>query len=198
MKTDLIGTQLQGNRGAMENSTLHGRCAACTRDGVDTRSKDLTDACIEKQELACDSCGGVSVVRTWMGTDGQAYHSCESCWIAIQESVDELQSGLTECEHADHETEEETDKECSCTMCCTDPVPQQMCDDCKRTPATKTFNHLDGRSFALCVYCFQLADHEDDYGVDFVRSCGSASLCSCAVVCDPSGSVCLLCSGLVL
>jgi hypothetical protein len=41
------------------------------------------------------------------------------------------------------------------------------CQSCIHTQATCRFLHLDGREFFLCDYCFQLADHESDYGEDF-------------------------------
>lgn len=161
----------------METITLHGRCADCTRDGVDTRSKDLTGACTDKQELACDSCGAMNDLTEFEGSNKKVYYACNLCWFNIQDSREEL------------ETE---DHEC-------------LCEDCGMRAATETFNHLDGRSFQLCSDCFGEADHEDSYGADFgsvprLRVAGRSYLCECRhpEINEDDRVRCIECSGIVV
>lgn len=150
----------------MENVIFHSTCTG-TRDGVDTRlPKDLTVACNDKQELACDSCGATDETNV---DNGVRY--CKPCWLdanypmpLVCDSCGGL-SDLTEFTGLDGQVYH------ACATCWVDIQDSReeletecLCDDCGLCIATQTFNHLDGRSFQLCSECFGFADHEDEYG----------------------------------
>jgi hypothetical protein len=142
----------------MENFTLHSTCANCTRDGVDTRlPKDLNDACIVKQELACDSCGGTDELEEWEGRDGNTYYSCKQCWFDIQETADEIKYNVCgSCELADathkYTLEDGTVLEV-CEGCFLLPEGGG-CDECgSDTDFTEEYQTEDGEFRNLCENC---------------------------------------------
>jgi hypothetical protein len=168
--------------------------------------------------IVCDSCGADDELKEWVGIDGLTYHSCKPCWFDIQESNEEIHyNRCASCFQGDATHRYLQDDGTYLEVCegCflldetefLEPPPKRQalqCNDCKKNPATETFNHLDGRTFDLCKYCWQLADHEEDYGADFgsvpnLRKSGPAKFCECPLPCDFTISTrCDLCSGVVL
>jgi hypothetical protein len=43
------------------------------------------------------------------------------------------------------------------------------CERCLKEKPVNVFMHLKNGNFELCESCFQWADHEDDYGKEFVK-----------------------------
>ena len=149
----------------------------------------------------CDVCGATDELKDWKGADGKMYFYCRVCWFDVCDTIDELEAMY--CLPDDHSLH--TCDNCDSSVNAPEPKRQALeCQDCKKVPATHTFNHLDGRSFNLCSYCWQLADHEDDYGADFgstpnLRKTGQARLCECPLPCDLiSPTRCELCKGIVV
>ncbi len=123
------------------------------RDGVDTRNKDLTVACDEKQELAyncCDSCCEAIATVILELKDGRTVPLCDTCDIHLRETFAELEDQVyNRLENVVFWNEEDYD---GC-----------ICEDCKQSPATCEFLHFDGRLFLLCAGCYGHADHDPDY-----------------------------------
>lgn len=116
--------------------------SANTRDGFDTRKKDLNVACNEKQELACEDCGDGLATHSAMGESGKVYSLCAMCHYVVTTAM------------SDKETLVDIEKD--------------MCQDCTVEEATYDFLHFHRGTFRLCERCFHNADHEDAYGQDFV------------------------------
>lgn len=169
---------------------------------------------------ACDSCGATDDLIEWESGDhpgAKVYCSCKLCWYHVQDSVDEL-AFAGACDDCGEEEATCDYERCGhtfalCSHCyqeaveCAEPPAKReaiQCEDCQKRPADKTFNHLDGRSFNLCGYCFQLADHEDDYGESFGstpqrRLNTNVMLCECPIPCnDNDPAHCDLCEGTIL
>lgn len=188
---------------------------------------------VDEIALACDDCGATSEVKTCEGANGDPYRVCKVCWVEMyrrdghteadalelfyREDEHEYRGPCDECgdEEIAHDLElkghifhlcDTCFETASVYDCLKAPAKRQAleCDDCGKKPATNRFNHLDGRSFKLCGYCVQLADHEEDYGADFgsvprLRINGEAKLCNCPVPCDfLSPTRCELCKGIVV
>ena len=147
----------------------------------------------ESFSVCCDFCGANDELKEWTAVNGNTYHYCKVCWFDIEDSYGEIQDAIRNIVDESEETEE--------------PSPKRQalqCNDCKKKPATEVFVHLDGRTFDLCTYCWQLADHEEDYGADFgsvpnLRKSGPVKFCECPLPCDFTVSTrCDLCSGVVI
>ena len=166
MKTDLFGAKSMEIRDAMENITLHSRCANSTRDGVDTRSKDLTVACDVTQELACDTCGAMDELKMWIGVDGKTYHSCKPCWFDIQDSYDEIR--YNRC--------------ATCNSYPSDGTVLEVCEGCYLLDAvTETRDS--------CEECGLVTEVLDDYEMEdgelhrLCNNCIPSQSCECCTLC---------------
>jgi protein-arginine kinase activator protein McsA len=98
----------------------------------------------------CDDCDHSVATHQFVGIDETVYELCESCneaaWRAQEDRV-----AYEEEEHAAEEEEEELG----------------ICVSCEKQPARVVFNHMTNGNFELCGHCFEWADHEADYGVEF-------------------------------
>lgn len=184
-----------------------------------------TETAAPESSLMCDTCGATDELMEWESVNGQTYYYCKVCWFDIQDSYDEIQynvCGACLGGDATHRLRQEDGSYLEvCEGCfmldeieCEfsrpeffEPPPKRQalqCNDCKKNPATQKFNHLDGRKFDLCNYCWQLADHEEDYGADFgsvpnLRKSGPAKFCECPLPCDFTISTrCDLCKGILI
>lgn len=137
--------------------------------------------------MCCDFCGANDELKEWNAVNGNTYHYCKVCWFDIEDSHGEIQDAIRHMVGEPEDSEEENEE----------PASKRQaleCEDCKNRPATDRFVHLDGRTFDLCSYCFQLADHEEDYGLDF-----KTHLCECPLPCDfVSPTHCELCKGVIV
>ena len=172
---------------------------------------DIQDSYDEIQYNRCATCSDGEATHRYLQEDGTYLEVCEGCFLL---SGDDEEGGCDECGSEtdlteDYQTENGTVRKLceNCRPEFLEPLPKRQalqCMDCKKKPANKVFVHLDGRKFNLCEYCWSLADHEDDYGVEFgsvpnLRVRGPSSLCSCPVPCDfHSPTRCELCRGIVV
>jgi hypothetical protein len=169
---------------------------------------DLHDTYEEIKLDPCSSCSDGEATHRIRQEDGSYLEMCEGCFL-----LDE-QGGCDDCgsdtELTDEYQMEDGEIRNLCENCrpkFMEPLPKRQalqCNDCKATPATQTFLHLDGRKFDLCDSCWQLADHEEDYGVSFgsvprLRVGGLVTFCACPVVFDDSSRTrCMVCRGILI
>ena len=170
---------------------------------------DLTAA--PGSSCACDICGATDELKEWLSDNsGVLYYYCKVCWFDVRDSAEELEAFRAQSadEYENCCTDGLSAHRCEdCDQSDDEPETKRQaleCNDCKKKPATVTFTHLDGRNFNLCSYCWQLADHEEDYGAEFgsvprLRVNGPITFCECPLPCDfISPTRCELCKGVVV
>ena len=186
-----------------DNGFLYSYCKVCWFD--------VNDSYNEIRYNRCATCSDGEATHRYAQEDGTYVEVCEGCFLL---SDDDEEGGCDECGSETDLTEEYQTEDGTVRNLCEncrpeflEPLPKRQaleCQDCKKKPASKVFVHLDGRKFKLCEYCWQLADHEDDYGADFgsvpnLRTTGPAKLCECPLPCDfLSPTHCELCKGIVV
>jgi hypothetical protein len=156
-------------------------------------------------------CGAIDDLKEWLSNNtGVLYYYCSGCWFDVRDSAEELEAFRTQsvdgCENcyvdglSAHRCED-------CDQPVEEPEAKRQaleCNDCKKKPATELFMHLDGRNFNLCSYCWQLADHDEDYGAEFgsvprPRRNVTVKFCECPLPCDfLSPTRCEFCQGVVV
>lgn len=144
----------------------------------------------QHHEYLCDDCEMEIAEHDFLGSCDIAWRLCEQC---NKEALEVLDDARMAAEERRREEEEANQCErCHCKrasvlvytspatsddalhLCedCSDEEEEEdlgVCRCCRSQEATISFMHITNGNFELCDGCFQAADHEPEYGRDFVK-----------------------------
>jgi hypothetical protein len=102
----------------------------------------------------CEDCETGIASHTFVGTYDQVWRLCDTCNDAAEAVVEDMRV-LKEEEDRRREEDVEEEEELG------------ICVSCEKQQARIIFTHMTNGNFELCGHCFEWADHEADYGVEF-------------------------------
>ena len=138
-------------------------------------------------DYLCDDCEMEIAEHDFIGSCDIAWRLCQQCHTEACEVLDEARMAEEENRRAEEEankcerchskhgsvmvfTSPATSDECLhlCEDCSDADEELGICECCREMDASVSFLHITNGSFELCEGCFQAADHEPEYGKDFL------------------------------